>query len=55
MFVVLITDFANANEIVGPFDTKPDAYRWAEVNVKDIYRIVELKAPDTEAVVVAAE
>lgn len=52
MFVVLITDFANVNEIVGPFDTKPEAYRWAETNVKDVYRIIELKVPDTEPTIV---
>ena len=55
LFVVLITDFADCNRIVGPFPTKADAYRWAETNVRDIYRVVEMEAPDEAPAVVAQQ
>ncbi len=55
MFVVLVTDFASLNQIFGPFATREEARRWAETNVRDIYRVAEVSTPGEVPVTVARQ
>jgi hypothetical protein len=52
-YIVLVSDFANVNEAIGPFETSAEAHQWADRNVQgEIYRVVEMRPPTESNLIV---